>query len=64
VKLVGDSLSYSPRPGVTRTLRPTYPDAFARGGASVWFSRDRGGRVAAMHLSEGRMWDLVMPRVP
>jgi len=62
VQLVGDSLSFSIRPGVTQTLRPTYTDAFARGGATVWFSRDRG-RVTSMHLSEGRMWNLVLPRV-
>lgn len=63
VRLVGDSLSFSIRPGITQTLRPTYTDAFARGGATVWFSRDRAGRVTAMHLSEGRMWDLVLPRI-
>jgi hypothetical protein len=63
VKVVGDSLTYSARPGVRRTLRPTYIDGFAIGGTNAWFSRDRGGLVTAMHLSEGRMWDLVIPRV-
>jgi len=63
VKVVGDSLTYSARPGVTLTLRPTYPDGFARGGNAVWFSRDRSGRVTAMHFSQGRMWDLVLTRV-
>lgn len=63
VKLAGDSLTYAVRPGRTVTLRPTYTDGFARGGSAVWFSRDRNGRVTALHLSEGRMWDLVIPRV-
>jgi CubicO group peptidase (beta-lactamase class C family) len=63
VKLDRDSLTYSMRPGVRRALSPTYPDAFARGGSAVWFSRDRSGRVTALHLGEGRMWDLVIPRV-
>lgn len=65
VRIVGDSLTMSTRPGVTITLRPAYPDGFARGGGgnAVWFSRDRSGRVTAMHFSEGRMWDLVVPRV-
>jgi CubicO group peptidase (beta-lactamase class C family) len=63
VKLVGDSLTYSNRAGRTFTLRPTYTDGFTRGGGAIWFSRDRSGRVSAMHLSEGRMWDLVLPRV-
>jgi CubicO group peptidase (beta-lactamase class C family) len=63
VMLEGDSLAYSMRPGVKRVLSPTYTDGFSRGGSAVWFTRDRGGRVTAMHLSEGRMWDLVIPRV-
>lgn len=63
VRVSGDSLRASARPGVTVTLRPAYPDAFARGGTTIWFSRDRAGRVVAMHVSEGRLWDLVMPRI-
>jgi YD repeat-containing protein len=47
---------------VVVTVRPTLPDAFARGGTAVWFTRDRNGRVAAMHFSESRVWDLVLPR--
>jgi hypothetical protein len=62
VKVVGDSLTLSTRPGVVVTVRPTLPDAFARGGTAVWFTRDRNGRVAAMHFSESRVWDLVLPR--
>jgi CubicO group peptidase (beta-lactamase class C family) len=63
VRLVGDSLTLSNRPGRTVALRPIYPDAFARGGGTVRFSRDRAGRITSMHLSEGRMWDLVLTRV-
>lgn len=65
VKVVGDSLRLSTRPAVTITLWPTYTDAFARGTGSsaVWFTRDRGGRVDAMHFGESRMWDLLLPRV-
>ena len=64
VKLVGDTLTYSVRPGVIVTLRPTVPDAFARGANAIWFSRDRGGRVTAMHFSQARMWDLALTRLP
>jgi hypothetical protein len=64
VRLHGDSLTYSRRPGVPLALRPTIKDAFARGGTAFWFTRDREGRVAALHVSDGRMWDLVMQRVP
>jgi len=62
VKVVGDSLTLSPRVGSVLTLRPTYPDGFAGRGSAIWFTRDRGGRVTAMHLSESRVWDLVVPR--
>jgi CubicO group peptidase (beta-lactamase class C family) len=62
VKLIGDTLTYSVRSGVIVKLRPTVPDAFARGASAVWFSRDRSGRVTTMHLSEARMWNLVLPR--
>ena len=62
VKVVGDSLTLAPRVGSVLTLRPTYPDGFAARAAAVWFTRDRGGRVTAMHLSESRVWDLVVPR--
>jgi hypothetical protein len=28
----------------------------------VWFTRDAKGRVTALHIGGGRMWDLVVPR--
>jgi CubicO group peptidase (beta-lactamase class C family) len=63
-KLAGDSLTISPRAGVVVALRPTYPDGFTAFGSAVWFRRDHRGRVVTMHLSDSRMWDLVLPRVP
>src|SRR5574341_483827 len=60
VKVAGDSLTLSPRVGSVMTLRPTYPEGFTARGAAVWFTRDRGGRVTTMHLSESRVWDLVV----
>jgi CubicO group peptidase (beta-lactamase class C family) len=62
VLMVGDSLAMSVRPGVGRILRPTVPDAFESRGTAVWFSRT-SGRITAMHFSESRMWDLVLPRI-
>jgi CubicO group peptidase (beta-lactamase class C family) len=59
----GDSLTLSPRAGQVLTLLPTFPDAFSVRGRGVWFTRDRRGRVTTMHVSEGRMWDLVFARV-
>jgi hypothetical protein len=61
-KVVNDTLTLSPRAGVVTKLTPTYADAFD-GDAAVWFTRDGKGRVTAMHFGQGRMWDLVLPRV-
>jgi len=61
VKAMGDTLALSPRAGVALPLTPTYPDGFAGEGA-VWFTRDRRGQVTAMHVSQSRMWDLILLR--
>lgn len=61
-KLVNDTLTLRPRAGVTISLTPTYRDGFEGDGA-VWFTRDSRGRVTAMHVGQGRMWDLVLERV-
>ncbi len=63
LRVVGDSLVASIRPGVSVSLTPLFPDGFVRGGRTVWFTRERG-RVNAMHFSEARMWDLVLQRLP
>ena len=62
IRVVGDSLRATGRPGATVTLTPRYPDAFARGGSTAWFERDRRGRIVAMHIGEARLWDLVFRR--
>jgi hypothetical protein len=49
---------------VVTKVAPAWPDAFDMGQATAWFSRDAKGRIAGLHLSESRMWDLVLPRVP
>jgi YD repeat-containing protein len=64
LKVVGDLLTISRRPGVANALQPAYRDAFTRGGTTYWFTRDANGRVTALHVSEARMWDLVMSKIP
>ena len=52
------------RPGVRRLLTPAYTDAFtAPGLGAVWFTRDAGGRVTAVHFGSGRLWDLELKRI-
>jgi CubicO group peptidase (beta-lactamase class C family) len=62
VALAGDTLTLTLRPGRPLPLRPAYPDAFTVRGSTVWFSRDRSGRIAAMHVGESRVWDLVFAK--
>jgi len=64
VTVRGDRLVMSPRVGVERILTPTYRDAFASPGEAVWFTRDRRGRVQAMHFGASRAWDFVLARLP
>jgi CubicO group peptidase (beta-lactamase class C family) len=56
------ALTLTPRPGATQRLAPAWPDAFTTDGETVWFTRDAKGRVTALHIGGGRMWDLVVPR--
>jgi hypothetical protein len=64
LQVKGDSLTLSPRAGQVFALRPYLPDEFVFRGRTIWFGRDRRGRVTTLHLSESRMWDLVFARVP
>ncbi|WP_411280313.1 serine hydrolase [Gemmatimonas sp.] len=59
----GDRLTVSPRVGQIDTLPATYRDAFGNGDETVWFVRDKQGRVTAMHFGSARAWDFVSPRV-
>jgi CubicO group peptidase (beta-lactamase class C family) len=61
VTIVDDSLTLSAVPGEDLKLAPTYPDAF-EGQGTVWFTRDRRGRVTLMHVSQPRLWDLTLTR--
>jgi CubicO group peptidase (beta-lactamase class C family) len=45
------------------TLEPLYRDAFGRGGRTILFGRDAGGRVSSMTWSESRVWGLRFDRV-
>jgi CubicO group peptidase (beta-lactamase class C family) len=64
VAVANGRLTVSPRPGAVDTLVPTYRDAFDMRGGSAWFTRDRRGRVTALHFGSARAWDFVSVRVP
>jgi hypothetical protein len=52
------------REGAEEALTAVYRDHFDGASGSVWFTRDRNGRVNALHIGESRMWDMVLRRVP
>ena len=62
VRVLGDTLTLSMRPGVVEQLVPTYLDGFRTRGAAVWFTRDKRGAIPALHFGEPRGWDLVGTR--
>lgn len=63
VSVEGDALTVWQRPDVSRTLEPLYPDAFEMNGRTVRFWRGAGGRVEALSLSLGRVYDMRFERV-
>ena len=55
-------LVLSSRRGTRQALTPVYTNAFTGSLGTVWFSRDSGGHVDAMHVSSARVWNLRIPR--
>ena len=63
VHVEGDELTVGQRPNVTRTLQPVYRDGFRSQGSVIRFRRDGAGRVVALSLSLGRVYDMRFERV-
>ena len=63
VDLEGGELTVWQRPNVTSTLRPVYQDGFRSRGSMIRFRRDGAGRIVALSLSLGRVYDLRFERV-
>jgi CubicO group peptidase (beta-lactamase class C family) len=64
VSIVDGRVRVQLRPGYTVSLAPAYRDGFESDAlGAVFFSRDARGRVSALHVANGRMWDLVFRRV-
>jgi CubicO group peptidase (beta-lactamase class C family) len=64
VAVADGRVTISVGPGRTEILRPAYRDTFEGSGETVWFTRDKRGRVTAMHFGSGRAWDFVSARLP
>lgn len=66
VRRTARGLELELRTGVVSPLRPVYRDGFEAEtlGADVFFTRDRRGRVTALHVGGSRAWDVVFARLP
>ncbi len=62
VGFAGDTLTVSSRAGDVAKFRPAYRDGFVGQGV-VWFERDQGGQVTALHYGQSRVWDLKAPKL-
>jgi len=62
VVLENGNLVIHRRPDASFALKPTYTDAFESPIGSVRFVRDASGKVIALSLGEGRVWDLRFTR--
>jgi len=58
IELHDGTLAIVDRYGEGRDLRPRYRDGFSGQGAMIVFRRDGSGRVNALSVREGRVWDL------
>ena len=63
VRIEDGGLTVWQRPDVTRTLAPIYQDGFRAGGNIFRFRRNSSGRVIALSLSLGRVYDMRFERV-
>ena len=59
----GDKLFLKQRPATSLPMQPLYKDHFDAQGYVVWFTRDKNGKVNAMHAGAPRMRDMPFVRV-
>jgi CubicO group peptidase (beta-lactamase class C family) len=50
-------------PDLRLVLAPRADGRFVAGSRVVWFDRDAGGRVSAMHIGQDRAWDVRFPLI-
>jgi hypothetical protein len=58
-----DKVFVRQRPATSLLLQPIYKDHFAAQGYTVWFTRDKNGKVDSMHVGASRMRDMPFVRV-
>ena len=59
----GDKAFLKQRPATSLAMQPLYKDHFDAQGYVIWFTRDKNGKVNAMHVGASRMRDMPFVRV-
>jgi CubicO group peptidase (beta-lactamase class C family) len=59
----GDKAFLKQRPATSLPVQPLYKDHFDVQGYVVWFTRDKNGKVDAMHVGTSRMRDMPFTRM-
>jgi CubicO group peptidase (beta-lactamase class C family) len=59
----GDKAFLKQRPATSLPVQPLYKDHFDAQGYVVWFTRDKNGKVDAMHVGTSRMRDMPFTRM-
>src|SRR6185503_15941513 len=63
VAVDADKAFIKQRPTTKLAMQPLYKDHFNVQGYTVWFTRDKNGKVSGMHVGAGRMRDMPFVRV-
>jgi hypothetical protein len=63
VAVEADKLFFKQRPATRLPMQPLYKDHFISQGSVVWFTRDKDGKVNAMHVGAPRMRDMPFVRM-
>ena len=63
VAVEADKAFIKQRPVMSLPMQSLYKDHFAVQGYIIWFTRDKNGKVNAMHVGAGRMRDMPFVRV-
>jgi hypothetical protein len=63
VALEADKAFIKQRPSTSLQMQSLYKDHFSVQGNTVWFTRDKNGKVNGMHVGASRMRDMPFVRV-
>jgi len=63
IAIEGDRAYVKQRPATSLPMLPLYKDHFRVPGFTVWFTRDKDGKVEKLHVGASRMRDMPFVRV-